>query len=287
MILRATKRTAAGLLALAGLSVVIVAPWASSAATPPPADVKDTAIARKDEDGKGLSRLRGKLSERIDFDGFEPNTTLKDAVDHLAGKFDVTFIIDSTAFAAIEVQNVEEQNVVLPKMKGVRLSTLLRLLLKQIKGNTHYGSYLLRPEGIEVTTSFVVVNEALGAEALTQEATDEEHTTVNASADRVICVDVQRVPLRTALRKLADEGYNIVVDARVKELGDTPVSATLDNVLLDTALRILTQQAELEVVAVNNVSFVTTPERAAKLAAEQKKRRYKADPVPAGPPPAM
>src|SRR5262249_50749316 len=61
---------------------------------------------------------------------------------------------DSKAFEAIGVQKVEEQPVQLPKMVGVSMATVLRLLLAQVKGDVYTGTYLVRRDYIEVTTTY-------------------------------------------------------------------------------------------------------------------------------------
>ena len=69
--------------------------------------------------------------------GIDPNTPLKDALDFLSQRYDLTFVVDTKAFEAIGVQKAEEQPVQLPRMTGVSLETVLRLLLGQVKGEVH------------------------------------------------------------------------------------------------------------------------------------------------------
>src|SRR5438309_2064829 len=87
---------------------------------------------------------------------------------------------------------------------------------------------------------------------------------------------------RKVLDDVADMRYegrslNVVVDPRLKDKADAKVTLKLDDVPLETAVRLLAEVAELRAVRMNNVLFVTTPERAEKL-------RPDADgPVPASP----
>jgi hypothetical protein len=74
-------------------------------------------------------------------------------LDYLSKRDNVRFIINHAAFEAIDAKNVEGQSVQLPKMVGVSLSTVLRLLLCQIKGDVYTGTYRLRDDGIEITTN--------------------------------------------------------------------------------------------------------------------------------------
>ena len=110
------------------------------------------------EDAAGraaANRIKEKLATPVNLDkGIDANTPLKDALEFLADRYDLTLIIDSKAFEAIGVQKVEEQPVQLPKMVGVSMTTVLRLLLAQIKGDVYTGTYLVRRDYIEVTTSY-------------------------------------------------------------------------------------------------------------------------------------
>jgi len=110
------------------------------------------------EDAAGraaANRIKEKLATPVNLDkGIDANTPLKDALEFLADRYDLTLIIDSKAFEAIGVQKVEEQPVALPKMVGVSMTTVLRLLLAQIKGDVYTGTYLIRRDYIEVTTSY-------------------------------------------------------------------------------------------------------------------------------------
>jgi hypothetical protein len=292
MKLHISKKVAAVTLLLAGFALVAIGDWYHGWAAPTPAnEEKDTAIARKTE-ANPAAVLRAKLAERVDLpNGFEANTTLKDALDFISETYGLPITVDEEAFQAIEVQKVADQPVSLPKMKGVRLSTVMRLLLKQVKGNRYCGAYLVRPDSVEVTTSFVVLTDALGAEGLEeaqQQPMEEGTSQTIGTVERVVSIDVQRQSVRSALRKLAGDGFNIVVDGRVGAQGETLVSATLDNVFVDNAVIVLAEQADLKVVTINNILFVTTPERAATLAAEQKKRKHRVDAnLPGGPPPGM
>src|SRR5262245_22284945 len=106
------------------------------------------------ENGPGQA-MREKLATAVTLDkGIDPNTPLKDALEFLSDRYDVTIIVDSNAFAQIGVQKVEEQPVQLPKMSGIPLSTVLRLLLGQVKGDMYAGTYQIRDGHIEVTTTY-------------------------------------------------------------------------------------------------------------------------------------
>lgn len=91
-------------------------------------------------------------------------------------------------------------------------------------------------------------------------------------------VDCDATPFATAAKQLAAEtGANLVIDPRLKDKANAAVTLKLEDVPLETAVRLLAEVADLRAVRMNNVLFVTTPERAEKI-------RPDADgPVPASP----
>jgi hypothetical protein len=79
-------------------------------------------------------------------------------------------------------------------------------------------------------------------------------------------VDCDGTPFATAAKQLAaDTGANLVIDPRLKEKATAAVTLKLEDVPLETAVRLLAEVADLRAVRMNNVLFVTTPERAEKL----------------------
>jgi Tfp pilus assembly protein PilF len=112
-------------------------------------DFPDVATLKKIRD------YAQRLAQPVYLDrGIEPNTPLKDALELLTERYDLTLIVNTRAFEAIGVQKVEEQPVQLPKMMGVSMGTILRLLLSQIRGDVYTGGYLVRGDHIEVTTTY-------------------------------------------------------------------------------------------------------------------------------------
>jgi hypothetical protein len=239
--------------------------------------------------------VRNSLTKRVDLDkGIDVNTPLKDVLEFFGEQFKLPpIIIDTKAFESIGVQKVEEQPVSLPAMKGVRVTTVLRLLLAQIKGDTYHGSFLVRPDGLEITTTYHTLSQGLGNEParfFTGNAEKPLRTNqfleLGAFAGTLVHVDFDRRPLNEALRELAEsEGINVVIDPRTGDKGKTPITLILNNVAFETAVRLLADMAELKVVAVNNVFYVTTDANAKALRAEQEKLRPPAPPAELTSPP--
>jgi len=131
----------------------------------PPAAVwkqlSDVRKSRYDSSGLGpetptrTKELAGKLSKVVDIER-AIQAPLKDVLEFLSDRFDLTLIVDPAAFKALEppVDSVEDVPVRLPRMPGVTLSTVLRLVLSPIG-----GTYLVRRDYIEITTSREAIRE--------------------------------------------------------------------------------------------------------------------------------
>lgn len=80
-------------------------------------------------------------------------------------------------------------------------------------------------------------------------------------------VDGEPTALSAVLKSLGDEsGANVVLDPRITpKMGDMPVKLKLDDVPLESAVRLVAEVGGLSTVRMNNVLFVTTEERAEKL----------------------
>jgi hypothetical protein len=81
-----------------------------------------------------------------------------------------------------------------------------------------------------------------------------------------VTLDCDGTAFGVAAKQLAaDTGANVVVDPRLGEKANKGVNLKLDDVPLETAIRLLAEVADLHAVRMSNVLFVTTPERAEKL----------------------
>jgi hypothetical protein len=93
----------------------------------------------------------------------------------------------------------------------------------------------------------------------------EEGLTTKQLRQRVN-VDCDGTAFAAAAKQLAaDTGANLVIDPRLKEKANATVTLKLEDVPLETAVRLMAEVADLGTVRMSNVLFVTTPERAEKL----------------------
>jgi hypothetical protein len=213
------------------------------------------------------------LSKSINLEnGFEANTPFEDAVQFFRDRYDLPLIVDHVAFESGGFGQVEQQKVKLPKMKNVRLSTVLKLILKQLKsdnpGDMTGATYMVRSDYLEITTLQQAYKEIYGtsADGTVAAAADDVEDGKPRRLLPIVNADFERRPLNEALKELtASSGLSTVVDVRVSEKAKSPVSATLHNVPLDTAVQVLADMADLKSLVIDNVLYVTSKENAKAL----------------------
>lgn len=184
---------------------------ASENGTPP--------AARPDPAADALTALRAKLAQPIDLDkGIDANTPLRDTLEFLADRYAFKFSIDEKAFLEAGVPNAGEQPVSLPKMKGVRISVVLRLLLGQIKGGDSVARFRLQGDTVEFTP---VMESALerGARLAPDHAERAApERSLAAQLDATINLEngiEANTPLKDALEHLAEAGgLTVLIDTQ-------------------------------------------------------------------------
>jgi hypothetical protein len=220
--------------------------------------------------------VRQRLNNPVSLEkGIEANTPFKDAIEFLSDRYDLPIYIDQTAFKKKyetkpkEPFNPDDQPVRLPRMVGAKLHTVLRLLSEQLG-----GTYLVRSGHVEIT-----IIERTRPSYWTENKR-ELAPTVNAEFDKR--------PLEDALADLADQsGISIVLDTKAAEKAKTALTATFNNVPVDTAVRLLADMADLKMVALDSALYVTTRANAEQFVvkkAEQDKKKDARPPLPTAPP---
>jgi len=170
-------------------------------------------------------------------------------------------VIDKAAFKAEGVDDAAEEMVRLPKVTDMKLGTILEKLLLQVN-----GTYLVRDNHIEVTT--------LAARWKEMNLNDDDAESNYRKTMPVVRLTFKETALRKALEELGEKyEKTIILAPQVAEKGDAAVSARFVNVPLDTAVELLADMVDLKLVRKANVLFITTPERAEPLLAEEVKRK--------------
>jgi hypothetical protein len=165
------------------------------------------------------------------------NKSLNELIGDLKDKSKLTVTLDPMVFQFGLDPNTPTVSV---NLKNVKLKDGLRQALAPF--NLKCG---LTKDGL-----FISTEEGLTAKQLRQR----------------VSVDCDGTAFATAIKQLAtDNGANLVIDPRLKEKANAAVTLKLEDVPLESAVRLLAEVADLSVVRMSNVLFVTTPERAEKL----------------------
>lgn len=203
-----------------------VSPVTAFAAAPAPTPAKGESVM--DTARKALDEV-GDMSYQ--------NKSLNDLVADLKDRVKLSITLDPT----IAQFGLDPSTPALDvNLKGVKLRDGLRQALAPL--NLKCG---LTKDGLFIST--------------------EEGLTVKQLRQRVN-VDCDGTAFAAAVKALAaDTGANIVIDPRLKEKANAGVTLKLEDVPLESAVRLMAEVADLGVVRMSNVLFMTTPERAEKL----------------------
>ena len=160
--------------------------------------------------------------------------TLTDLITDLKEKTKVPVVLDNQVYNFGLDPN---QPIINVNLKQVKLKDGLKAALAPF--NLKFG---LTQEGLFIST--------------------EEGVIAKQMRQRV-SLDCDGTEFAVAAKQLAtDTGANLIVDPRLKEKAKVPVTLKLDDVPLETAVRLLADVADLRAVRMSNVLYVTTPERA-------------------------
>ncbi len=166
--------------------------------------------------------------------------TLAAAVETLRQKTKINIVLDNPT--------IRQQLGFAPDQSPVQV----QVDLKDVKVRTALRN-ILAPYNL----SFAIIGD-------TVVVTTEDMAALRQMRQRV-SVDLNKVELGEALRKLGrDTATNLIVDARAEKEAKTEVSLQLEDVPLETAVRLLADEAGLKPVRVGNALFVTKKDIAAK-----------------------
>jgi hypothetical protein len=189
-----------------------------------------------------------RLQSAVNFDGFDdPKLTLEQALDYLAERYEVAFDVDENAFAAVNIKSVLQEEVAktpIPKMYNVPLDRVVRKILARLP-TPHGATYLLHRNCITITTMETARKEILG------------------DSDRplwpLVHGNFEKRLLRDALDDLSERsGISVVLDSSLDEDSKKIVSARFMNTPVDTAVRIFANMADLGMLQLDNMLYVTT-----------------------------
>ncbi|VTU02309.1 hypothetical protein : [Gemmataceae bacterium] len=206
------------------MTAVLFAATAAAQAAPVPAAPAKAADP--------MSAVRKALDEVGDMN-YEGRTLL-DVVTDLKEKSKLNIVLDSSlGNFGLDVN----QPVINVNLKQVKLKDGLKKVLEPY--NLKFGT---TRDGVYIST--------------------EDGVTTRQLRQRV-SVDCDGTDFGTAIKQLAaDSGANVVVDPRLGEKTKKAVTLKLEDVPLETAVRLLAEVADLRAVRMANVLFVTTHDKA-------------------------
>lgn len=215
---------------------------------------------KKDDAARAALDIREKLGRPVSLPkGIDPNTPLKDAMEFLSELYDVSIHIDRTAFKSDNVPDPEQLAIGLPKMTGVPFRVVLQLLLGNFDPP---ATYLVQKDRIVIVPQKVANP--------THWVAEMRHLVPTVD------LDLERRPIDKALREISMQtGINIVLDPKAGDKAKAEVSATLTRTAVDTAVILLADMADLTVVPLDTVLYVTTRAHADVLREELEKRETK------------
>ena len=204
---------------------------------------------------------RDRLNNQVKFEGIDDaRATLSDALEQLSKRYNLPYRINEKAFQADNPKQdvlgfeIAKKHPFHPMIE--KLSTLLQTILARLPVKSG-ALFLIRKDYIEITTGAAVRAE------------------LGIPSDRpllpLVWNSFENVPISEALIALsAESGYNVVADPRASDKLQTPTGiTTLYNVPVDTAVRLLANMADVSMVRLDNVFYLTTEENAKHLRAEQ------------------
>ena len=166
---------------------------------------------------------------------------LKLAIAQLKEQTKINFVADVMTMAQMGI-DVEGTPINI-KLQNVKLRSALR---------TIFGPYNL---GYAIVGDVVLIT--------------SDDMAMHRQMKQRVSIDLDKAQLGGAVKQLAKEtATNLVLDARVAKDAQTPVTLQLDDVPLETAVRLMAETAGLKPVRVGNVLYVTSKTTAAELRAD-------------------
>jgi hypothetical protein len=223
---RVSSRAARLLLALA----LLVGPIVALSAAPVAEGTAPKAAETPAE------KIRKDLDKLVSIEITDQPLTL--AMNQLRDQTKVNIVVDRLTLNQMGID--PESMPVSINLKDVKLRSALRSIL-----TSHNLSFAIVSDTVIVSTDDVCMHRQMRQR---------------------VSVDSEKGDLASTLRKLAREtGTNLIIDPKVTKEASAPVTMQLDDVPLDTAVRLMTEMAGLKVVRVGNVMFVCSKTTAAEM----------------------
>jgi hypothetical protein len=209
------------LLLAAGLAVTLALTPALSAAGAAP-DTKEKAVSPAEKIKKQLDQI---VTLEI------TDQPLNLALNQIREQSKINFVVDK--FTIQQMGMDPEQMPVNVKLKDVKVRTCLRSVLAP-----YNLGYAIIGDTVLISTDDMAMHRQM---------------------KQRVSVELEKVDLAAALKQLSREtASNLMLDTRVGKEAKTEVTLQMEDVPLETAVRLVSEMAGLKPVKVGNVLFVTT-----------------------------
>jgi hypothetical protein len=227
------------------------------------ADEKTTKKAADASHVLSIQEIQAKLAEPITLDKVV-DTSIEDVLRHVTDETGLHFFFRHRMFEDdLQVKEIESQPISLNKLSHIPLGKVLDMLMDQIN-----GACVVRRGFVEILPAIRV--NPLAAARLFQSPVGESDLYIGSVP---IDATIEGRSLKDTLKGFAEgTGINVVLDSRVGPRSDSLVTITLTKVPIGTAVRLVADMADLKVVNIGNVMFVTSKENATVLENEEEKR---------------
>jgi hypothetical protein len=222
---------------------------------------KEPEILKAPSPTAEIRRLLSQPTDKLKT-GVDKGTPLKDALDFICRIHEVRpgqtlkYRFDYRAFADAGEPNIEEKQIDLPPMPRAPLSVILDDLLSRIDPPEARGTFRICGDYIEFTTLLRVKDLRY--------------------FEQLVDLQFDKRPLADALQDVMDTyGVPIVVDSSIADKAKFPVSASFDRVPLHRVVRLMAGMADLEVVPVESMMYVTTKAKTEEL--RNREKQWKKD----------
>jgi type II secretory pathway component GspD/PulD (secretin) len=220
-------------LALTAAVACTLALTTSLFAAPGPADTKE-------KEATPAEKIKKQLDQPITLE--VTDQSLNAALNQIREQTKINLVVDR--FTIQQMGMDPEQLIVSVKLKDVKARSCLRSVL-----SPYNLGYAIIGDSVLVSTDDMAIFRQM---------------------KQRVSIDLEKVDLPTALKKLSkDTAANVMLDSRVtgKET-KAEVTLQMEDVPLETAVRLMAEMAGLKPVRVGNVLFVTTKQSANELRAE-------------------
>jgi hypothetical protein len=192
------------------------------------------------------------------------NTPLKELLEFLSDRYDLTILIDTKAFKDLDKDSeIEDAPVYLPKLSKVPLRTVLKVLLKQVN-----GTYAIKKGYVEVVPAPRQRDQERPA---VKDSKEEKELRTKLAKPTTLEEGIKaNTPFKEVLEFLsARYELNIVMDiwafgqwAKIADLEDAPVKLQqVKNITLEEILRLVLKQVHSTYRLEDNVILIIPEEK--------------------------